>query len=578
MSPNPRSIAVLLVLALCSATLSAQSTRPRRARRHSPTTQELQEQMQQMHDQLQAEIDALKQQLAARDAELHAVQTNQTAEHAQTATAATYQAEDTAQVKSAIQQTQAETAATASAVTQLKSGVAEVKQQQKMMEHPASIHYKGVTLTPGGFLAGESIWRQRAMNADIYTNFNSTPYNNSGEAHVSEWVPTARQSRLSLLASGKTSFGSLKAFVEGDFLSAGTTSNNLQSNSYTLRLRQAWGQATFGHTQFTGGQMWTLLTEDKKGASPGQEAFPMFFDANLHVGYTYIRQTAFRVSHTFTPAFTLAASLENSQYQFNASNAPSNFFFGAPGAGGGLNNPTASYTNQVAPDVVAKASFDPGFGHYEIGGVLRLFRDRYYPAKESASGATNDTKVGGGLLLNARVPIGPKVQVGAHLLAGDGTGRYGASLLPDITVHPNGTLEPLRNTQGMFSIEAHPTPKLDLFGYAGTEYVQRTYYTNSTGTLVGYAPPTLSNAGCNIESSPTGNNGTQPGASGCAGLTRNLVQGSVGYIYRIYSGPAGKLQYGLAYSYLLRNGWTGIGGAPKATNNFVYTSFRYYLP
>ena len=579
MSRNFRLLAALPVFALCTVALHGQSTaRPRRARRHSPTTQELQEQMQQMRDQLQAEIDALKQQLAARDEQLHAAQASVQASHAAEQEHTTRQVEDAAQVKSALQQTQSEVAATASAVAEAKAGVAEVKQKQDAIEHPAAIHYKGVTLTPGGFFAGESIWRQRAMNADIYTNFNSTPYNNAGEAHVSEWVPSARQSRLSLLASGKTHFGSLKAYVEGDFLSAGTTSNNLQSNSYTLRLRQAWGQATLGRTQFTGGQMWTLLTENKKGASPGQEAFPMFFDANLHVGYTYVRQTGFRIAHAFTPAFTLAASLENSQYQFKASNASPNFFFGAPGAGGGLNNPTANYTNQVAPDVIAKASFDPGFGHYEIGGVLRFFRDRYYPSFTDASGAVNDTKAGGGVLLNARLPVGSKVQVGAHLLAGDGTGRYGASLLPDITVHPNGTLEPLRNAQGMFSIEAHPTPKLDLFGYAGTEYVQRTFYTSPSGALVGYAPPTLSNAGCNVESLPTGNSGTAPGASGCAGLTRNLVQGSVGYIYRLYSGPAGKLQYGLAYSYLVRNGWSGIGGATRATNNFVYTSFRYYLP
>jgi hypothetical protein len=57
-----------------------------------------------------------------------------------------------------------------------------------------------------------------------------------------------------------------------------------------------------------------------------------------------------------------------------------------------------------------------------------------------------------------------------------------------------------------------------------------------------------------------------------------IVQGSVGWVYRIYTGPAGKLQYGVAYSYLTREAWAGIGGAPKATNNFVYTSFRYYLP
>ena len=43
-------------------------------------------------------------------------------------------------------------------------------------------------------------------------------------------------------------------------------------------------------------------------------------------------------------------------------------------------------------------------------------------------------------------------------------------------------------------------------------------------------------------------------------------------------GPKGKLQYGLAYGYLSRTGWVGVGGTPHATNNLVYTSFRYYLP
>ena len=51
-----------------------------------------------------------------------------------------------------------------------------------------------------------------------------------------------------------------------------------------------------------------------------------------------------------------------------------------------------------------------------------------------------------------------------------------------------------------------------------------------------------------------------------------------GWVYRVYSGPAGRLQYGAAYSYLSRSGWVGTGGAPTATNNMVYTSFRYFLP
>ncbi len=116
-------------------------------------------------------------------------------------------------------------------------------------EAPEGIRYKGVSIVPGGFLAGESIWRQRAMNADIYTNFNATPYMNTGQAHTTEWAPSARQSRPTVLFTGEVPFGTIGGYFEGDFLSAGTTSNNLQSNSYTLRVRQAWAQATTKHSE-----------------------------------------------------------------------------------------------------------------------------------------------------------------------------------------------------------------------------------------------------------------------------------------------------------------------------------------
>ena len=130
----------------------------------------------------------------------------------------------------------------------------------------------------------------------------------------------------------------------------------------------------------------------------------------------------------------------------------------------------------------------------------------------------------------------------------------------------------------MFSVELHPTPKLDLFGYAGLEYAQRTYHRNAAGVLVGYAPPSGSNAACFVEVLPTAGTGYAPGSAGCLDATRDIVQGTAGWSYRLYSGPAGRLQYGVAYSYLTRTAWAGVGGTPTATNNMVYTSVRYYIP
>jgi hypothetical protein len=556
----------------------------------APTVAALRAQVQQIHDELQVQIDELRHQLGVRDVELRQLKqgTATQAMAAQTPAEMVRTSIEPASVMPATPASAGEPRAhfrsssstvstnSVSVGSVAASTKADLSQAQKSAGPPAGIRYRGLTLVPSGFMAGESVWRQRAMSADIYTNWNSAPFANAGQAHVSEWVPTARQSRFGLLATGATPAGRISGYLEGDFLSAGVTSNNVQSNSYTLRLRQAWVQDKAGRTTFTGGQMWTLLTENKRGTAPGQEAFPLFFDANLHVGYTYARQTAFRVERELGSAVNVAAAVENSQYQFSASNAPANFFFGNAGAAGGLNNSTANYTDQFAPDVIAKISFDPHAGHYEIGGIVRAFRDRHYPS--GSASAVNDTRAAGGILVNAKFPLVRSLVVGGHLLAGQGVGRYGASLLPEVTVHPNGTLEPLRNAQAMFSIEAHPNARFDLFGYAGTEYAQRTYYASSSGSLVGYAPPSLSNSGCQTEAPPAGTSGALPGSTGCAGMTRDIVQGTFGWLYRPYSGPAGRLQYGLAYSYFVRNGWAGVGGAPRAANNAIYTSIRYYLP
>ena len=108
------------------------------------------------------------------------------------------------------------------------------------LESPIAIHYKGVTITPGGFLAGETVWRQRAEGADINTNLNGIPYPGANNATLSEFYGSGRQSRLSFLVQGKLANMNMTGYYEMDFLGAGITSNNNQSNSYVLRQRQVW--------------------------------------------------------------------------------------------------------------------------------------------------------------------------------------------------------------------------------------------------------------------------------------------------------------------------------------------------
>jgi hypothetical protein len=187
-------------------------------------------------------------------------------------------------------------------VTELKSDVTDIKgnltntalslqETQKnvteIVQSPAALHFKGITITPGGFAAAEFVRRSRALGADINTPFNSLTMPGATQSSLSEFFGSGRQSRLSALAEGKLSNVKLSGYVEADFLSAGVTSNNNESNSYTLRQRQAWGQAAFtnGWT-FTGGQMWSLVTETKHGMDNRTEALPMTIDPQYTAGFS----------------------------------------------------------------------------------------------------------------------------------------------------------------------------------------------------------------------------------------------------------------------------------------------------
>ena len=570
-------------------------TTGKRAARKAPAETETQRELRELREQMlsqQQQINSLKTALADRDAKLATVQ--QSAQGAEaSAAAANAKAESVSSSVSA----NAEAVSTLnSTVTDLKStnvGLAQTISDTKKdinaaIESPLAIHYKGLSITPVAFFAFETVWRSRALASDVNTPFNSTPYNGAGMAHVSELNFSGRQSRVGALFEGNPGPFKLSGYVEADFLSAGTTSNDNQSNSYTLRQRQIWGQAAMksGFT-VTGGQMWSLVTETKKSTDNRTENLPMTIDAQYHVGFSWARQPSIRFQQKFGNGFTAAGSLEQAEYIYSATNAPTNFFIGNAGTGGGLYSPLANYSNNVAPDIIVKGTYDAKYGHFEVGGVARWFRDRNYPAVTTTAGANNSTTPGGGFFANLRMPATKYLDVGVHLMTGPGVGRYGTSTLPDVTVRPDGTLATIKSQQGLISLEGHPTKKLDIFGYGGGEYAQRTTYLSSTGKLVGYAPVTSSNAGCGVETLPTSTGNGFAGAApynpgtpaSCLGATRVVAQGTGGFTYRVYTNPKyGRLQYQFQYSYLTRKAWAGVGGSPTGTNNMVFTSMRYYIP
>ena len=602
-----------------TSTGTSTSTKKRAvAKKSAPTVSTQLSEMKQAIDAQQQQILQLMNQLKSRDTVIQQLQQEVT----QVQSAATQAAQKADTAASQTTQAQQDVAAVHTDIADLKQNATNaalsLQETQKNLrsefESPLAIHYKGITITPGGFIAAETVWRQHALGADINTPFNSITFPGAAQSNISEFFGSGRQSRISMLAEGKLSSAKLSGYYESDFLTAGITSNNNQSNSYGLRIRQAWAQAALNDGwSFTGGQMWSLITETKKGLDNRTEALPMTIDPQYNVGFSWNRQYAFRITKNISNKAWLGFSVEDSQATLGGHGASNNFIVGEQGASGGLYNPTANYSFNPSPDIVGKLAFEPGWGHFEVFGVFTDFRDRIYPlataSKPSATGAFNNSSPDGGIGANIRGTIAKHVDIGVHFLGGNGTGRYGSAGLVDVVARPDGVLVPVRNYQALGTLEWH-SPKLDIYANVGGEYEDRTAFLSSSGKGVGYGSTLFNNSGCGTEtvpasttvtvvtpptsSSPTGGTATIPvpgsvgtpltggfnpgGLANCNGDTRDIIEGTIGFWYRFYSGPKGRIQWGPQYSYIDRNVWHGVGGAPNATENMFFTSFRYYLP
>jgi hypothetical protein len=207
-------------------------------------------------------------------------------------------------------------------------------------------------------------------------------------------------------------------------------------------------------------------------------------------------------------------------------------------------------------------AYDPGWGHYEAYGILRVMGDRV----SFLGGGNNNYSIAGGGGANMILPLIPgKLDFQASVLAGAGLGRYGTSLLPDATVGPSGQVVPLPEVQALVGLVGHPIPTVDLYTYVGTEQLQSRSWTIG-GKTFGYGNPNFSNAGCSIELS------TAP----CTGDTSGITQGTLGAWWRFYQGNYVTAQVGAQYSYTRRNIFRGIGGAPFTDENIVMLSLRYF--
>jgi hypothetical protein len=519
-----------------------------------PTVEEQIQAFRRELDQQASQINSLKTDLADKNAQLNKAQ--QAAAEAQAAAvdaraAAAKALEAASAQQQAVTDNNAAVATLQSTVTDMKAvdlSLAttvsdETASLKKAVANPSTLYYKGIALTPGGFTAAETIYRTKATGGDIPTAFSGIPYAGADAYSLSEFDGSARQSRLSLLAEGKARWGTLRGYYEADFLGTGITSNNNQSNSYVMRQRIIYAQAqTNNDWTVAAGQLWSLASEQRKGitSTPGDVVTPQTIDPNYVPGFVWTRQFGFRLVKSFkNTAFGVA--VENPQLLYTAALAGNTPYavLGSAGANGGNYNAAISaaaattyiqnYTNQTvngvstwtpvyktvqantnianysfnkAPDLIVKAAFDPGFGHFEIFGITGFAHETVYPgvttdrvlfggqkditsglvpsAATTTAGYYSNSITLGGVGGSLRLPvIKDKLTIGAKGLFGPGMGRYGNSTLADVTANAAGNLVPIHNVSSLLTVEASPTSRLAVYLNYGIDYAGRADYSNA---------------------------------------------------------------------------------------------------
>ncbi len=441
---------------------------------------------------------------------------------------------------------------------------------------PGTFKVRGVTVTLGGFIEATGIYRSRNEVADVGSNFNTgIPYPNSPLYNEPEFRITSRQSRISLNAAADPDpVTHLDAYYETDFLGAAPTANSVESNSYNLRIRLLYAmyeRSDLG-LHILAGQDWSLVTLNTKGLEGyvADQSVPYTIDAQYVPGFNWARQAQFRISKDWGKQYWLAFSVENPQANYalgpNGAVPSSVGSVNAFNPGGSLYFSGTNYSDDIAPDFVAKAAVDEPFGHFEVFGLGRLFHDR---VSFAPAGGANYTTFGGGLGGGGIVHVIPKrLDFQTSFLIGDGIGRYGSAQLPDATIGANGQAVPLPEISVLTGLIAHPLLNMDWYTYAGEEAVTRPATFSDKGKGYGYGSPLYSNANCNAEFGVGG---------ACVGNTAAIWQATTGIWYKLYHSPDfGSLQLGLQYSYTHRTALSGIGPTPKTDDNMVFFSLRLF--
>ncbi len=279
-------------------------------------------------------------------------------------------------------------------------------------DEPGSFKLPGTdtSIKLGGYVKGDLIYDVRADTGDSFAASAIPADGSAGDKRNGSFRAHARQTRFNITTWTPTDFGEVKTFIEGDFFGGG--GNERLSNSTSFRLRHAYGQVG----PVLVGQTWSEFMD--------LAAYPTTIDFFGPAGIPFIRQGQLRYTYKINDTWTVAGSIENSEF---AGHDTAGNLVGSDGG-------DVKIGIDTLPDFVASVKYKRGGWSAKLAGVARDL--------ELDSVGAHDSEFAWGVHASAVVPTFGGDSLQANFTYGDGVGRYiinGAG--NDAFVDANGNLD-----------------------------------------------------------------------------------------------------------------------------------------
>jgi len=223
------------------------------------------------------------------------------------------------------------------------------------------------TISFDGFIKADAIFGSGGDGTrNAYSVGLTRTFATAASSGKSDWKTgfTARESRLAIGSKTEDVAGhTLRTYLEMDFnQGANAPGNEVVSNSYAPRLRQAYGD----WNGWTAGQTYTTFSD--------LAALPDILNQGYMAAFIYTTQPQLRYTMA-APGGKFMVALENPEDGFG----------------------NTSYDDQSYPDLTARYQLRNRYGIYSVSGVLRNM-------EHDNPDGEDDEKLGGAVSVSARIP------------------------------------------------------------------------------------------------------------------------------------------------------------------------------